>query len=73
MKRETAAWTVGGVVAVVSLSFNLFQYVERKAEERGAERALIKQLEQLVGDVRARVMDLERLTIYLHGEQRPKS
>ena len=47
--------------------------VERRAEERWAERAIVKQLEQLVNDLRARVADLEKITTYLHGEQRPPS
>ena len=79
------AGTVGLVVGVLGFAFGVFQYVEGAAVQRGEYQAMVKQLsqqvsrlehlldeqEQLGRDLRARVVELERVTRWIHGDPQP--
>lgn len=72
---KNPATVASSIVAAIALVFALYQYVERRATENGERQAVLKRIteqtdrmDQLMGDLRARVADLERATRFIHGE-----
>ena len=80
---DRTVW-IGATVGVAGLAFGVWQYLEHGLIERGRYQAVvdamtaqverlevaIDQQQQLNGDIRVRLADLERHARYLHGEQR---
>ena len=77
MTRSDLTAVAGVLVAVLALLYGAWQSADRRAEDRGAQQAIIRQLEglvkahqQLIDDTRMRLVDLERMSRYEHGEYR---